>query len=109
MRFSEFFISRPIFAGVLSTLIFLAGLILLWQASIGWFRIPAYILQRPSDIVINSLADLPRLLNYTAVTASETPSAASSDTCEATMTRNSVAPSSSRTRSAAVSPADTAA
>src|ERR1700689_2403879 len=27
MRFSEFFISRPIFAGVLSTLIFLAGLI----------------------------------------------------------------------------------
>ena len=29
MRFSEFFISRPIFAGVLSTLIFLAGLIAL--------------------------------------------------------------------------------
>ena len=29
MRFSEFFISRPIFAGVLSTLIFIAGLIAL--------------------------------------------------------------------------------
>jgi NitT/TauT family transport system permease protein len=52
--------------------IFLAGLILLWQASIGWFHVPAYILQRPSDIVINASADLSRLLNYTAVTAGET-------------------------------------
>jgi NitT/TauT family transport system permease protein len=51
---------------------FLAALILLWQASIGWFSVPAYILQRPSDIVINAAADLPRLLAYTLVTASET-------------------------------------
>jgi NitT/TauT family transport system permease protein len=52
--------------------IFLALLILFWQESISWFSIPAYILQRPSDIVINAWADLPRLLNYTLVTAWET-------------------------------------
>jgi len=52
--------------------IFLALLILLWQKSIDWFAVPAYILQKPSDIVINALADVPRLLDYTMVTASET-------------------------------------
>jgi NitT/TauT family transport system permease protein len=52
--------------------IFLALLILFWQESISWFSIPAYILQRPSDIVINAWADLPRLLDYTLVTAWET-------------------------------------
>lgn len=52
--------------------VFLAALILLWQGSIGWFAIPAYILQRPSDIVINAAADLPRLFDYTLVTGGET-------------------------------------
>jgi NitT/TauT family transport system permease protein len=52
--------------------VFLAALILLWQRSIDWFSVPAYILQRPSDIVVNAAADLPRLLDYTAVTGGET-------------------------------------
>lgn len=52
--------------------IFLALLLLFWEFSIGWFAIPAYILQRPSDIVINSYADVPRLARYTLVTAEET-------------------------------------
>ncbi len=52
--------------------VFLAALILLWQQSIGWFDVPAYILQKPSDIVVNALADLPKLLDYTLVTATET-------------------------------------
>jgi NitT/TauT family transport system permease protein len=52
--------------------LFLAALIMLWQASIGWFAVPAYILQRPSDIVLNAAADLPRLLSYTLVTGGET-------------------------------------
>ena len=52
--------------------IFLALLILFWERSIDWFSIPRYILQRPSDIVINSMADMPRLAEYTMVTTSET-------------------------------------
>ncbi len=60
------------FARLMTFPVFLACLILLWQRSIDWFSIPAYILQRPSDIVFNASADLPRLLNYTAVTAGET-------------------------------------
>lgn len=52
--------------------LFLAALLLFWQKSIDWFAIPAYILQRPSDIVINAWADLPRLIDYTFVTGLET-------------------------------------
>jgi NitT/TauT family transport system permease protein len=52
--------------------LFLALLIFCWQRSIDWFSIPAYILQRPSDIVVNAWADLPRLLDYTMVTGGET-------------------------------------
>jgi NitT/TauT family transport system permease protein len=52
--------------------LFLALLLLFWQKSIDWFSIPAYILQRPSDIVVNAWADLPRLIDYTGVTALET-------------------------------------
>jgi NitT/TauT family transport system permease protein len=52
--------------------LFLALLILCWQQAIEWFAVPAYILQRPSDIVVNAWADLPRLLSYTLVTAGET-------------------------------------
>jgi NitT/TauT family transport system permease protein len=66
---------RPVIArfGRLATFpIFLALLILFWERSIDWFSIPRYILQRPSDIVINSAADIPRLAEYTMVTASET-------------------------------------
>ena len=35
MNFSHFFIRRPIFAGVLSTVIFLAGLIAMWKLPIS--------------------------------------------------------------------------
>ena len=52
--------------------IFLAALVLLWQKAIDWLAIPAYILQKPSDIVVNAWADLPRLVEYTGVTALET-------------------------------------
>jgi NitT/TauT family transport system permease protein len=52
--------------------LFLATLLVIWQASIGLFAVPAYILQRPSDIVSSAAADLPRLFDYTLVTAAET-------------------------------------
>ena len=52
--------------------VFLILLILLWEKAIDWLAIPAYILQKPSDIVVNAWADLPRLIDYTGVTALET-------------------------------------
>ena len=52
--------------------VFLLVLLMAWEKSIDWFSIPAYILQRPSDVVINAWADLPRLIDYTGVTATET-------------------------------------
>jgi NitT/TauT family transport system permease protein len=39
--------------------------------SIGIFNVPAYILNRPSEIVTNAWADLDRLIAYTGITALE--------------------------------------
>lgn len=52
-------------------LAFFAGFFLFWEYSIDWFSIPAYILPRPSDIVIKGSADLDRLIYYTYVTGIE--------------------------------------
>jgi len=51
---------------------FFAGFFLFWQYSIDWFSIPAYILPKPSEIIIKSSADLHRLIYYTYVTGLET-------------------------------------
>ena len=60
-------------AGQLLTFpVFLVAVILFWEHAIGWFAVPEYILQRPSDIVLSAVGDIPRLLDYTAVTAGET-------------------------------------
>jgi NitT/TauT family transport system permease protein len=52
--------------------LFFAGLILSWEAAIGVFKIPRYILPPPSEIVSSSVADFPLLLRYFFITASET-------------------------------------
>lgn len=43
-----------------------------WEQSIDWFEIPEYILTKPSAIVSNASADLPRLMEYTYITGLET-------------------------------------
>ena len=43
-----------------------------WEGSVHLFHVPLYILAPPSLIVTKASADLPRLLNYTAVTGLET-------------------------------------
>ena len=40
--------------------------------SVDWFSIPRYILPKPSTIVVNASADLPRLIDYTYITGLET-------------------------------------
>jgi NitT/TauT family transport system permease protein len=49
-----------------------AGFFLFWEHSIDWFGVPAYILPKPSEIIVKSAADLPRLVYYTYVTGLET-------------------------------------
>src|SRR5262245_54700221 len=53
-------------------LAFVAGFFLFWEHSIDWFQIPAYILPKPSEIIVKSTADIPRLVYYTYVTGLET-------------------------------------
>ncbi len=50
---------------------FFVGLFLLWQLSVDLFSIPRYILPKPSEIVGNASADIPRLLFYAYVTGAE--------------------------------------
>lgn len=52
--------------------LFFAGLILAWEISIGLFHVPRYILPRPSEIATAATADIPLLLRYSVVTATET-------------------------------------
>jgi NitT/TauT family transport system permease protein len=51
---------------------FFVGFFLFWQFSIDLFSIPRYILPKPTEIVRNATADIPRLLYYTYITGSET-------------------------------------
>jgi NitT/TauT family transport system permease protein len=53
-------------------LAFFVGFFLFWEYSIDWFGIPAYILPKPSEIVVKSAADLDRLIYYTYITGFET-------------------------------------
>ncbi len=53
-------------------ILFFACFFLFWELSIGIFDVPAYILNRPSEIVTNAWADLDRLIAYTGITALET-------------------------------------
>jgi NitT/TauT family transport system permease protein len=52
--------------------LFFAGLILSWEAAIGVFKIPRYILPPPSEILSSARADIPLLLRYSVVTGTET-------------------------------------
>jgi NitT/TauT family transport system permease protein len=51
---------------------FFVAFFLFWEYSIDLFSIPRYILPRPTEIVRNASADIPRLLYYTYVTGAET-------------------------------------
>ena len=51
---------------------FFACFFLFWEWSIDWFEVPQYILNKPSEIITNSAADLPRLMQYTHITGLET-------------------------------------
>jgi NitT/TauT family transport system permease protein len=51
---------------------FFVGFFLFWEYSIDWFGIPAYILPKPSEIVVKSAADFDRLIYYTYITGVET-------------------------------------
>ena len=51
---------------------FFVGFFLFWELSIDLFDIPRYILPKPSEIVENASADIPRLLYYTWITGTET-------------------------------------
>ena len=51
--------------------LFFIGFFLFWEVSIDLFHIPRYILNKPSEIIMASRADLPRLLEYTYVTGLE--------------------------------------
>ena len=52
--------------------LFFGGLILSWEAAIGLFKIPQYILPPPSEILTSARADIPLLLRYSVVTGTET-------------------------------------
>ena len=52
-------------------IVFFVCLFLLWQFSIDLFSIPRYILPKPTMIVRNASADIPRLLYYTYITGAE--------------------------------------
>lgn len=51
--------------------LFFVCFFLTWQLSIVVFGVPAYILPKPSDIVVRGWADIDRLLYYTWITGSE--------------------------------------
>lgn len=51
---------------------FFVGFFLFWEFSIDLFSIPRYILPKPTEIVRNASADIPRLIYYTWITGSET-------------------------------------
>src|SRR5262245_38081682 len=51
---------------------FFVGFFLFWEFSIDLFSIPRYILPKPTEIVRNASADIPRLLYYTWITGTET-------------------------------------
>ncbi len=53
-------------------LTFFAGFFLFWQFSIDLFDIPRYILPKPTEIIVKSWADAPRLVWFTGVTGLET-------------------------------------
>jgi NitT/TauT family transport system permease protein len=52
-------------------LLFFAGFFLFWELSIDIFHIPPYILNKPSEIIVNGRADFHRLLEYTYITGLE--------------------------------------
>jgi NitT/TauT family transport system permease protein len=51
---------------------FFVGFFLFWEFSVDLFSIPRYILPKPTEIVRNASADIPRLIYYTWITGSET-------------------------------------
>jgi len=51
---------------------FFAAFFVFWELSISLFDVPAYILNRPSEIVVNGWADIDRLIRYFYITALET-------------------------------------
>ena len=51
--------------------LFFIGFFLFWEVSIDLFQVPRYILNKPSEIIMASRANLPRLLEYTYVTGLE--------------------------------------
>ncbi len=53
-------------------ILFFVFFFLFWEWSVDWFSIPRYILPKPSTIVVNASADLPRLIDYTYITGLET-------------------------------------
>lgn len=53
-------------------LAFFVGFFLVWEYSIVLFEVPRYILPTPSEIVTKGWADIPRLVDYTVITGTET-------------------------------------
>ena len=51
--------------------LFFIAFFLFWEVTIDLFHVPRYIQNKPSEIVLASRADLPRLLEYTYVTGLE--------------------------------------
>ncbi|MBB3773458.1 NitT/TauT family transport system permease protein [Angulomicrobium tetraedrale] len=52
-------------------LLFFVGFFLFWEYAVILFGVPGYILPTPSEIVTRGWADIPRLLDYTLVTGTE--------------------------------------
>jgi multidrug efflux pump len=81
MNFSHFFIRRPIFAGVLSALIFLIGLIAMWRLPISEYPevVPPTIVVQASYPGANpkTISDTVAAPLEQAITASKTPSTCS--------------------------------
>src|SRR5262249_16568234 len=53
-------------------ILFFAGFFASWELSIDLFKIPPYILNKPSEIVVRGWVDIDRLLSYMAITGLET-------------------------------------
>jgi NitT/TauT family transport system permease protein len=65
---------HPLLARLARSWLFIAFFVaffLFWEYSIDIFSIPRYILPRPTEIVRNASADIPRLLEYTYITGAE--------------------------------------
>ncbi len=65
---------RPFFAALGRSwlfVIFFVCFFLFWEFSIDIFSIPFYILPKPTQIITNASADIPRLLEYTYITGAE--------------------------------------